>query len=82
MAQITSSISSGWMPRFFKSPLTACMAISELPLPSPFKMRRSLIPVREVIHFKRNVYVRALEELGVHAFPDGLPARPDWWTDD
>ena len=39
-------------------------------------------PVREVIHFKRNVYVRALEELGVHAFPDGLPARPDWWTDD
>ena len=39
-------------------------------------------PVREVIHFKRNVYARALEELGLHAFPDGLPARPEWWADD
>jgi putative (di)nucleoside polyphosphate hydrolase len=39
-------------------------------------------PVREVIHFKRGVYARALEELGAHAFPDGPPARPAWWTDD
>src|SRR5688572_24227821 len=39
-------------------------------------------PVREVIHFKRDVYVRALEELGAHAFPEGPPARPQWWTDD
>jgi hypothetical protein len=28
------------------------------------------------------VYARALEELGAHAFPDGPPARPAWWTDD
>jgi len=39
-------------------------------------------PVREVIHFKRDVYVRALEELGSHAFPEGPPARPQWWTGD
>jgi len=33
-------------------------------------------PVREVIYFKRNVYARALEELGRQAFPDGPPPRP------
>ena len=38
-------------------------------------------PVREVIYFKRNVYARALEELGQHAFPDGPPPRPEWWSD-
>lgn len=36
-------------------------------------------PVREVIHFKRPVYRRALHELGAIAFPGGLPAYPDWW---
>ena len=38
-------------------------------------------PVREVIYFKRNVYARALEELGQLAFPDGPPPRPDWWSE-
>ena len=38
-------------------------------------------PVREVIYFKRNVYARALDELGRHAFPDGPPPRPDWWSE-
>jgi len=38
-------------------------------------------PVREVIYFKRNVYARALEELGREAFPDGPPPRPDWWSE-
>ena len=38
-------------------------------------------PVREVIYFKRNVYARALEELGHLAFPDGPPPRPDWWSE-
>jgi putative (di)nucleoside polyphosphate hydrolase len=38
-------------------------------------------PVREVIYFKRNVYARALEELGRQAFPDGAPPRPDWWSE-
>ncbi|MBM5811806.1 MAG: RNA pyrophosphohydrolase [Gammaproteobacteria bacterium] len=37
--------------------------------------------VREVIWFKRRVYARALHELGVHAFPEGLPPYPDWWSD-
>jgi putative (di)nucleoside polyphosphate hydrolase len=38
-------------------------------------------PVREVIHFKRNVYARALEELGQQAFPAGPPPRPEWWSE-
>lgn len=35
--------------------------------------------VRDVIYFKRRVYSRALHELGAKAFPEGLPAYPDWW---
>jgi hypothetical protein len=38
--------------------------------------------VREVIYFKRAVYVRALQELGDRAFAEGAPPRPDWLTDD
>ena len=36
-------------------------------------------PVREVVYFKRDVYRRALGELGSIAFPDGLPPYPSWW---
>ena len=36
-------------------------------------------PVNEVIYFKRRVYVRALQELGGHVYPDGLPPQPRWW---
>jgi putative (di)nucleoside polyphosphate hydrolase len=36
-------------------------------------------PIREVIYFKRSVYVRALHELGEMAFPSGLPPYPVWW---
>ena len=36
-------------------------------------------PVREVIYFKKPVYVRALSELAGFAFPQGPPPRPDWW---
>lgn len=35
-------------------------------------------PVREVIYFKRAVYVRALDELARRAFPGDLPALPEW----
>jgi putative (di)nucleoside polyphosphate hydrolase len=35
-------------------------------------------PVREVIYFKRAVYVRALDELARRAFPDDPPALPEW----
>ncbi len=38
-------------------------------------------PVREVIYFKRQVYARALDELGQIAFPDGPPPRPEWWSE-
>lgn len=40
------------------------------------------LPVREVIFFKRSVYVQALRELGPILFPDGLPPRPEWWEKD
>lgn len=36
-------------------------------------------PVKEVIYFKRRVYVHALMELGPLIFPDGIPAQPRWW---
>ena len=37
-------------------------------------------PVKEVVYFKRPVYVRALNELGPLAFPDaGPPPPPAWW---
>jgi putative (di)nucleoside polyphosphate hydrolase len=36
-------------------------------------------PIREVIFFKRPVYTRALHDLGLLAFPQGLPDYPDWW---
>lgn len=35
-------------------------------------------PVREVIFFKRAVYVRALDELANVAFPGNPPALPEW----
>jgi len=38
-------------------------------------------PVREVVYFKRRVYVRALQTLGKHMFADGLPPYPDWWPE-
>jgi len=38
-------------------------------------------PVREVIYFKRPVYVQALTELGPIGFPAGVPATPQWWAE-
>ncbi|HVC02804.1 MAG TPA: RNA pyrophosphohydrolase [Steroidobacteraceae bacterium] len=38
-------------------------------------------PVREVVYFKRRVYVRALHELGGVLFPAGLPPYPQWWPE-
>lgn len=36
-------------------------------------------PVKEVIYFKRRVYAQALNELGPHLYPGGLPPQPRWW---
>jgi putative (di)nucleoside polyphosphate hydrolase len=36
-------------------------------------------PVREVIYFKRPVYVRALQELAELASPGAPPPYPAWW---
>jgi len=39
-------------------------------------------PVREVIYFKRPVYVHALTELAKLAFPEGgEPPLPPWWAE-
>jgi putative (di)nucleoside polyphosphate hydrolase len=38
-------------------------------------------PVREVIYFKRAVYMQALTELAPLAFPDGPPPHPEWWAE-
>jgi len=38
-------------------------------------------PVREVIYFKRAVYMQALSELAPLAFPDGPPPQPAWWAE-
>jgi len=38
-------------------------------------------PVREVIYFKRPVYIKALTELAQIAFPQGAPPHPDWWQE-
>jgi len=38
-------------------------------------------PAREVIYFKRSVYVSALQELSALAFPSGAPQRPSWWDE-
>lgn len=38
-------------------------------------------PVREVVYFKRAVYVAALQELAPFAFPSGQPPLPSWWNE-
>src|SRR5277367_4409492 len=38
-------------------------------------------PVREVVYFKRRVYMRALHDLGQVMFPEGLPPYPAWWPE-
>lgn len=38
-------------------------------------------PVKEVIYFKRRVYVSALNELGSALYPEGVPAWPHWWPE-
>ncbi len=39
-------------------------------------------PIKEVVYFKRQVYRRALHELGRRVYPSGLPAYPAWWQAD
>lgn len=39
-------------------------------------------PVKEVIYFKRHVYVRALAELAPLVFADEIPPQPRWWPRD
>ncbi|HJP05306.1 MAG: RNA pyrophosphohydrolase [Gammaproteobacteria bacterium] len=39
-------------------------------------------PVKEVIYFKRQVYVTALEELAPLLFSENAPPQPRWWPDD
>jgi putative (di)nucleoside polyphosphate hydrolase len=36
-------------------------------------------PVKEVVYFKRRVYVSALAELAPLVFADSVPPQPRWW---
>ena len=36
-------------------------------------------PVKEVVYFKRRVYVSALAELAPLVFADDVPPQPQWW---
>ena len=36
-------------------------------------------PVKEVVYFKRQVYVHALAELAPLLFADEIPPQPGWW---
>jgi len=38
-------------------------------------------PVKEVIYFKRGVYISALEELAPLLFAESVPPQPRWWPD-
>ncbi len=38
-------------------------------------------PVREVIYFKRPVYIKALTELAEIGLPRGRPPYPEWWQE-
>jgi len=55
-------------------------ATDEPPEFETFRWAEFWDPIREVVFFKRDVYRRALHELGRIAFPAGLPAYPDWWV--
>ena len=50
VAQISRSTSFGGVPVFSKRPRTASAAMCEVPSPLPFRIWRSLIPVRSMIH--------------------------------
>jgi len=39
-------------------------------------------PVKEVVYFKRQVYVHALSELAPLLFTDEVPTQPSWWPRD
>ena len=65
VAQMSKSMSIGEIPRFSHSTFTASTAMSLVPNPSPFRMCRSEIPVRERIHsslvstiFSKSAFVR------------------------
>ncbi len=55
------------------------------PVPAEFDRWRWVSywdPIREVVYFKRQVYERALHELGRRIYPSGLPTYPSWWADE
>jgi hypothetical protein len=59
VAQIKRSTSCAGVPVLASNPLTAAAAMCEVPSPSPLRMRRSLMPVRSLIHSSLVSSVRA-----------------------
>ena len=52
-----------------------CFDSTDTPEFDEWRWVKYWLPVREVIYFKRSVYVRALEELAPLLYPEGMPTR-------
>jgi putative (di)nucleoside polyphosphate hydrolase len=59
-----------------------CLDSTELPEFDRWRWVDYWHPVKEVIYFKRQVYVGALTELAPLLFSEKIPPRPDWWPED
>jgi putative (di)nucleoside polyphosphate hydrolase len=58
-----------------------CLQTTDVPEFDRWRWVEYWHPIKEVIFFKRQVYVDALQELGPVLFPDGPPPRPSWWSE-
>ena len=74
-----SSAGSCCASRCPKPPLNSVSRIPAEPEFDGWRWANYWEPVREVIYFKRPVYVRMLTELAPTAFPGGPPPLPEWW---
>jgi putative (di)nucleoside polyphosphate hydrolase len=68
-----------FMLRLVSSEQQLALNHSELPEFDRWRWVDYWRPVKEVIYFKRNVYISALEELAPLIFPEHVPPRPRWW---
>lgn len=65
--------------RLISSEQKLCLDTTELPEFDRWRWVEYWYPVKEVIYFKRQVYVSALTELAPLLSVDKVPPRPHWW---